>query len=430
MIMRVALCIPCYSYIPSSFLLNIIQTIIENIKKKYVLEVLIQMDFPVDKARNELVESALAKNVDYIWFIDTDNLMSPDTLERMIETIEQTGADIVTALYFEKAKPYYPVLRQYHTDGFWKVENPPLGEVIEVDGCGMGCCLIKPDVFKKLSKPWFAFSYEDWHGKSVQLSEDLYFCRKARQAGFKIVCNTGIISTHIGGGIDAFEYESFREIRESVYNDREEFINDVMEFTNQTREEVIIKMYKGPMLMVQEWNEKSPKTDEEVKKFYKETKNYVYDLGYWHFGDRRQFDVELVTSCKEIFKPKKILDFGAGIGQNAYMLAREGFDVTVADLDSYTLDFAEWRFKKHNVPAKFWKVDKEDIEEKFDLILCFDVLEHLSEDEFKKVVEKLISLKAENCKVLVTTAFGKTDAHPMHFDVDEEKMDLIKKLLS
>ena len=177
-------------------------------------------------------------------------------------------------------------------------------------------------------------------------------------------------------------------------------------------------------------NEKNPQTPEEIHKFYKETKNYLFDLGNWHFGSHRRFDVKLLAYCLES-RPKKVLDFGAGIGQNAYMLAREGIDVVVADVDSYTLDFAEWRFKKHHIPATFWRVDKEPVpNEKFDMILCFDVLEHLPLEEAKKTVELLGSLITSETKVLLTAPFGKTSSNPMHFNRNEELDKLVRKLLS
>ena len=129
--------------------------------------------------------------------------------------------------------------------------------------------------------------------------------------------------------------------------------------------------------------------------------------------------------------PKKVLDFGAGIGQNAYVLAREGIDIAVADVDSYTLDFAEWRFKKHHVPAMFWRVDKElALNVKFDLVLCSDVLEHIPLEEAKKTVELLGSLKAPRAKVLLTAPFEKTSFCPMHFNKNNELDKHIKKFLT
>jgi 2-polyprenyl-3-methyl-5-hydroxy-6-metoxy-1,4-benzoquinol methylase len=230
--------------------------------------------------------------------------------------------------------------------------------------------------------------------------------------------------------------QSGKTFEQDLKKEREEYITDLLEYTQKSFDDVYRDLYRGEILMRDEWNEKNPQTPEEIHRFYKETKNYLYDLGNWHFGNpasapgQRQFDVELLASCLKS-KPKKVLDFGAGIGQNAYMLAREGIDVVVADVDSYTLDFAEWRFKKHHVPATFWRVDKEPApNEKFDMILCFDVLEHIPLEEAKKTVELLGSLIASETKVLLTAPFGKTSLNPMHFNRNEELDKLIRKFLS
>ena len=212
--------------------------------------------------------------------------------------------------------------------------------------------------------------------------------------------------------------------------DREEYIIDLLEYTQKSFDDVYRDLYRGEILMMDEWNKKNPQTPDEIRKFYRETKNYLYDLGKFHFGSQqRLFDVDLLAACLKS-KPKKVLDFGAGIGQNAYMLAREGIDVVVADVNSYTLDFAEWRFKKHHVPATFWRVDKEPApNEKFDMILCFDVLEHIPLEETEKTVELLGSLIASETKVLLTAPFGKTSSYPMHFNRNEELDKLLRRFL-
>ena len=229
--------------------------------------------------------------------------------------------------------------------------------------------------------------------------------------------------------------QSGKTFEQDLKKDRLEYIAGLSEYTRRSFDDVHRDLCRGEILIRDEWNEKNPHTPEEIHRFYKETKNYPFDLGNYHFGNptsapcQRQFDVELLASCLKS-RPKKVLDFGAGIGQNAYMLAREGIDVVVADVDSNTLDFAEWRFKKHHVPAMFWRVDKEPApNQKFDVILCFDFLEHLPLEEAKKTVELLGSLVTSKTKVLLTVPFGKTSLNPMHFNRNKEFDKLIRKLL-
>ena len=255
----------------------------------------------------------------------------------------------------------------------------------------------------------------------------MYFCRQLDDAGFKQVCDTSVVSPHIGAEIGSIESEGFRTIRQENHDEREEYLIDAGEFLKITPDDVRHNICEGPELMKDEWNRINPMTDKEIKEFYKNTINYIYDLAHWHFGNRRYYDLQLVKAVTEL-KPLKVLDYGAGVGMNSVMLAKEGIDVTVADLDSASLDFAEYRFKKHDLKGNFWRVDKEPTPtEKYNVIMCFDVLEHLTKDELIKTIEKLNSLKAKDCKIFMTTSFGKSTIHPMHFNLDDDVEKAIRK---
>lgn len=221
-----------------------------------------------------------------------------------------------------------------------------------------------------------------------------------------------------------------------MINERTELVKDLVEFTGEPIEVIIPRILNGVYLMRYEWKTVNPTTVEEQKKFYKQTKNYLYDLTQWHFGNRREFDEELIKYLVELKKEKnqilKVLDFGCGIGQNSYMIVNAGVgEVTLADLDSYTLSFAEHRFKKRSLPYKVWKTDVMSApQEKFDVILAFDVFEHLSEEEYVDVVKTLMRLKAEDCKVFVQASYGsQNDSHPMHYEDSDIRKELLKKLL-
>lgn len=428
---KVAMCVPAYKDLPVIFVEHLIEQLNEN-AKYYDLATVIKDVIPIDVARNRCIQAAKIKKADYIWFMDSDNISPPGALKKLMKGMKEYNADMITGMYFEKAKPYFPVIRSYSPDyGFRKIDNPHIGGVIEIGGSGMGCALIKVGVFDVLKYPWFKFEYEDVMGKETIISEDLYFCRSMFKSGLSMYCDTEVIAPHLGGIVDRHEFWSFERLRENLKNDREEFIADVMRYTDQSYADVQNKLYAGHILIANEWNDKNPQTLEEVESFYVNTENYIYDLGLWHFTSRRMYDLDVVNYSIEKYKPKTVLDFGCGIGQNGYMLAKEGFDVTIADLNGVTFDFAICRFDKHRVPSRVWHVDNNTTppHDKYDLILCFDVLEHLSDEEFKKVVEKLIELKHEDTKVLLSTNFGKSEFHPMHFEREEWKQELIDRLV-
>jgi hypothetical protein len=75
--------------------------------------------------------------------------------------------------------------------------------LVEVDYCGMGVMLVKTDVYKKMDFPWFAIPWvpaaEDYIG------EDVWFCRRASENGFKTMVDQDLSKEvhHIG----TFEYK-------------------------------------------------------------------------------------------------------------------------------------------------------------------------------------------------------------------------------
>ena len=216
--------------------------------------------------------------------------------------------------------------------------------------------------------------------------------------------------------------------------DREEYIQDAMAFTKFSRADAEAQFKPNNSAMRDDWaawEKKGPMTEERIVGFYKQTLAYIWDLGAWHLWDlsKRQSDLAMVKQMKDL-NAKNILDFGGGVGLNAMMMARAGLDVTLADLDSKTLDFGKFRAERHGVKMKFWKTDVEPMppDAKYDVILCLDVLEHLPPKVLKDTVDKLIQLKTPKTTIIIHAPFGKTATHPMHLDETEETKQQIERL--
>jgi len=428
---KLAICIPLYRTIPVNFFVNFINRLMELLTSLdgWEIDVIMETGTVLDRARNRLVEKALQREADYIWFIDSDCIIPKGAFEKLLKL----NAEIASGVYFVKVRPYVPVMRKEIEGRLYFMELIDFNRVYEVDGIGMGCCLIKADVFKKLPKPWFKF---DWTEDGRELSEDLYFCRLARKHGFKILVDTSVIVGHQGGTVTDFEYRAAKPRIKLTHDDREECIRDAMEFYKMSYTEIRNLIDKASKLYAEEFKKffrNRRKTSENLTEFYKTNKYGILDLIAWHFSTRRAFDLNLVDYIKREFPDKstEILDYGCGIGQNAYMLAREGYQVTAADFaDSNFLKFLKFRCRKHGIKMKFLPLPlSKHFRGKFDLILCFDVLEHIPDSEFENTIKLLKRLKKPNGKILVTASFGDTKSHPMHFKLTKEKKRLIETLI-
>ena len=148
-------------------------------------------------ARNDLATRAIQMEADYVFWLDSDMVFQPDTLERMMDTMQKNDLDFLTGLYFRRVPPYSPVLfDQLDIDGvvckFSEFQTIP-DSLFEVGGCGFGCVLMKTDVF---------FDVQIKHGNMfapiANNGEDVAFCWRARDCGHKIYCDPSVICGHVG----------------------------------------------------------------------------------------------------------------------------------------------------------------------------------------------------------------------------------------
>lgn len=78
---------------------------------------------------------------------------------------------------------------------------------------------------------------------------------------------------------------------------------------------------------------------------------------------------------------RKVLEIGCSIGGVSHILNDRGFKVYASDISAYGLKRAEVLAKKLNKNITFYNFDVETgipIDEKFDIIIAFEVIEHLN----------------------------------------------------
>ena len=145
----------------------------------------------IHNARNTMAQNAIEKECDYLFFLDSDCVLPNDTLKTLVEH----DKDIVAGMYFQKRVPFPPVIYTENKKGTYDViTDYPKDSLIEVDGVGMGVCLIKTSVFKYIPTPFNPIIGKEGE-KSIN-GEDLAFCKRAKEKGFKIYVDTAIQALH------------------------------------------------------------------------------------------------------------------------------------------------------------------------------------------------------------------------------------------
>lgn len=146
------------------------------------------------EAREMFIDFALENKYDYILFLDSDMQFPEDIIEKLIAH----GKEITSGLYFKRQPPYTPLVykREIKDEEVYFYQAKELGKgLYEVDGVGAGCMLIKTEVFTKIEQPFFY----PWISSTKQsgLSEDLAFCHRAREVGYKIYVDTNVECGHV-----------------------------------------------------------------------------------------------------------------------------------------------------------------------------------------------------------------------------------------
>jgi hypothetical protein len=180
--------IPCGSYsVPTIFaksLSNMIAYSWMNGLKIYQCGITERM--VIDWARNDLARKALdhineytnEKFTHFLW-LDDDHTFNPD----LALYLARHNVDMVSALYYGRVSPHYPVV--YVRDHDEEYKHYPLVETPETlfqcDAVGFGAMLMHRCVFEKVPEPWFTL---DW-----RCGEDIAFCLSAKKNGIDIYCD-------------------------------------------------------------------------------------------------------------------------------------------------------------------------------------------------------------------------------------------------
>ena len=160
---------------------------------------------------NEVVETFLKSDSEWLWSTHLDVVVDPGTLKRLLSW----NKPFVSALVFMKQSPVIPhVWTDYDPErkfinriddtyewfmnyldwirgGAYLIEPKPEDALIEVGFTSTSCTLVHRSVLEKIEKPWFV-----QHGFNSG-GEDFNFFEKARKAGFKGYVDRSCICEHL-----------------------------------------------------------------------------------------------------------------------------------------------------------------------------------------------------------------------------------------
>lgn len=158
-------------------------------------------------AENMLVRRMLSeedcRDATHLFMTEMDMVLPIDVIPKLVAL----DKPIASGLYFLRGgegqpclyapAPVTPVLNKYpHTPiGIFPTETP--FKIAKAGGCaGLGCVLIKREVFEAIEDPWF--DLKEKNPRTLEgYGSDMYFYTKVREAGFEVWVDPTIRCGHV-----------------------------------------------------------------------------------------------------------------------------------------------------------------------------------------------------------------------------------------
>lgn len=159
-------------------------------------------------ARNRAAKAALedAPDCDGIVWVDDDVLLPPTAIKRLVSY----DKDFVTGIVFQKFGDLNPLVAVWKGNGFAWWRTFPENVLAPADGCGFGCVYTSTKMLRDIAKlpdfkadGWFnqfpANHFGQQKDPDQPMSEDFSFCMRAKQAGYQLYADTGLLCAHMIG---------------------------------------------------------------------------------------------------------------------------------------------------------------------------------------------------------------------------------------
>ena len=190
--MKTLIAIPCMDMLQMRF----VQSLIAMQTGHDTIDVTFSCGSLVYDSRNTLARKAIEGEFDRVLWLDSDMTFPPDLYAKLSAHLDN-GLDFVTGLYYKRKQPVQPTVFSCiyvedmipRADVFTEIP----GGLFEVAACGFGAVMMRAEVLKKVAAK-FGLPFSPVLG----FGEDISFCMRATETGFKMYCDPTIQLGHIG----------------------------------------------------------------------------------------------------------------------------------------------------------------------------------------------------------------------------------------
>jgi hypothetical protein len=152
----------------------------------------------VHTARNTLAAGFLQTDCEWAFWMDSDMILEARTIPVMINWCKRLGGKLATGIYYQRMGEHKPLIflkdpktadgKSIHEmpDEYSHcaiIPKPDWKDPFEIDAAGFGCFLTHRSAFDGMEMPYFK---NHFFKNNKEVSEDFYFCIKARRLGIAI----------------------------------------------------------------------------------------------------------------------------------------------------------------------------------------------------------------------------------------------------
>ena len=144
---------------------------------------------------------------DWLLWIDSDIVVTPDSLKLVWDSADKVSRPVVSGTYFVSKEnerslmqPFPALFKEGSNKHELQIIHPlPKNELIKVDSAGFGFLLMHKSIVPKLrevSPNYSLFAEEEGVGDKY-ISEDIVFFRKLKATGIDLYAHTGAVVQHM-----------------------------------------------------------------------------------------------------------------------------------------------------------------------------------------------------------------------------------------
>jgi len=188
--MKLLIAVPTYDYMHFQFVECLTKLIRRLDADEINYEVAFQGGTLVYVGRDKLARRAIDGGFSHVLWLDSDMIFT----EELLDCLMFSGKDFVTGIAHGRRAPHMSCLfhKVWPSADRWEGHDYPKS-TFEVGGCGFACVLIKTTIIRHVWEKNGSAFYP-----MRELGEDLAFCKRATELGYKIYAEPTVWLGHIG----------------------------------------------------------------------------------------------------------------------------------------------------------------------------------------------------------------------------------------